>query len=52
MRLDELLDKVITAIAEGAPTEYAIEVSFDGNSFWVDRVEVDTDGTLRIYLEA
>ncbi len=53
LRLDELRDKVVHALEyEGAPPEYGVQVSFDGNSFWVERVEVDSDGTLRIYVEA
>lgn len=51
MRLDDLIDEILRARIKGAPLEYAVSVMLDGNSFDVDHVELDTDGTFRIYLE-
>ncbi len=51
MRLDELRDATDEAADNGAPAEYAVQVTLDGISFHIDRVEVDPDGTFRIYLE-
>jgi hypothetical protein len=51
MRLDELIEALAHAERMDAPMEYAVSVMLDGNSFPIDHVEVDTDGTFRIYLE-
>jgi len=48
---NELWDALDEAGGEGAAREYVVSVMLDGNNFSINRVELDTDGTFRIYLE-
>lgn len=51
MRLDDLRDRIDELCDDGALGEYAVEISFDGNCFGIDRVEIDAGGAMRIYVE-
>jgi hypothetical protein len=51
VRLDELHGTIIEAFEQGAPADYAVKVSIDGNVFHIDRAELQSDGSFMIRLE-
>lgn len=51
MRLDEFRDAIDELCDAGAPQEYGVKCSLDGNTFFVSSVDQDSDGSLRIRLE-
>lgn len=48
MRLDDLIQQLVHLWDQGAPLEYEVRVTLDGNEFTIDRVSPESDGVLII----